>query len=654
MRFSDQILALAAQLDHSPAKMYEYVRNHVDFECYLGSRKGSGLTLEHLKGNDYDQASLLIALLRGSGIPARYARGHVKISAEALDRWLGFQNRYTATVMLNTQGFNVELYGSPDTIAAIALDRVWVEAYVPYVDYRGATHDSTGFGWMPIDPVFKDYQSNQPFHVYPELSLNAEQFVDDYYATVRAFTPVQMLREQMLNALTQNHPGASDGDMVWTRAIVPETDGLLPGTLPFELLSYGGAFSEIPGDMRYRLSLILYGDTYLWYDVNLVELASKQLTVSYAGATPADQQMIDDAGGIWFLPNPALVRVAPVLKLDGCEVRRGWGSQVPGKLYSYFDINFTPPTGGPNPLPQIKNLIVPGDYQGIGFDPRDVFPALLEPPATKCGEEYMGQAVHQAALTYLHNSGQAADSLASLMHMHLAKDVCEAIVGNTFAVWVDWSGNPVDLEWTGLVVDADRSGFGPYSTYGDSLKSDFLRLVGAECSVQEHQVFETMFGQEAVSTVKILGLANDQGIGVCKIKSSIAADCAGYNQYPRADQPHRQRAGRGAPSHHPEDGSGVLRLDRHGLDRHRFDDRRGGLRHLRRPEQPRGVRRRGYGPEGLGRRSIAPSNPVSRPHGRDYGRSSRRLLLRRRHPLPDLHVPRHEDHGKGRRRERLP
>jgi transglutaminase-like putative cysteine protease len=41
-------------------------------------------TLDQMAGNDIDQASLLISLLRYKGIPARYVRGTIEIPVEVL------------------------------------------------------------------------------------------------------------------------------------------------------------------------------------------------------------------------------------------------------------------------------------------------------------------------------------------------------------------------------------------------------------------------------------------------------------------------------------------------------------------------------------------------------------------------------------------
>jgi transglutaminase-like putative cysteine protease len=54
--------------------MFEYVRS-LGYESYKGSLRGTRGTLWSEAGNSLDQSSLLIAMLRGSGIPARYRHG---------------------------------------------------------------------------------------------------------------------------------------------------------------------------------------------------------------------------------------------------------------------------------------------------------------------------------------------------------------------------------------------------------------------------------------------------------------------------------------------------------------------------------------------------------------------------------------------------
>jgi hypothetical protein len=61
--FAPSIMQLAESLGGA-VEIYEYVKNNVNFEPYYGSRKGAEATLNQMAGNAFDQASLLIALLR--------------------------------------------------------------------------------------------------------------------------------------------------------------------------------------------------------------------------------------------------------------------------------------------------------------------------------------------------------------------------------------------------------------------------------------------------------------------------------------------------------------------------------------------------------------------------------------------------------------
>jgi hypothetical protein len=69
------ILARAAELGNDPERIFAFVRDRIGYESYQGSLRGARGTLWSKAGNALDQASLLIALLRASGIPARYAQG---------------------------------------------------------------------------------------------------------------------------------------------------------------------------------------------------------------------------------------------------------------------------------------------------------------------------------------------------------------------------------------------------------------------------------------------------------------------------------------------------------------------------------------------------------------------------------------------------
>ena len=65
----------AAELDYDPQRIIDFLSDDIAYESYVGSLRGARGTLWSAAGNALDEASLGVALLRASGVPARYAQG---------------------------------------------------------------------------------------------------------------------------------------------------------------------------------------------------------------------------------------------------------------------------------------------------------------------------------------------------------------------------------------------------------------------------------------------------------------------------------------------------------------------------------------------------------------------------------------------------
>lgn len=140
-----ELRELAAQLGHDPVRIYEFVRNEIDFEPYFGSVKGAHETFLQRGGNDYDISSLLIALLRESGTEAEYARGVVQLELGEAMSWLGVQDPVSALEILGSAGIPGRVLVSGGRIVGFELEHVWVE--VPGVPQR--TQTQGGWGAAP-------------------------------------------------------------------------------------------------------------------------------------------------------------------------------------------------------------------------------------------------------------------------------------------------------------------------------------------------------------------------------------------------------------------------------------------------------------------------------------------------------------------------
>ena len=157
-----EIENLARALQHDPKLIYDYVHNHIEYMPYYGSMKGTVLTLLDGSGNDFDQASLMIALLRASGYSAQFVIGTQTIPGASLGNWLVVGAGSPGNTFSNRIGNVLSYAGIPYQWAGLGdgtahVKRAWVKANIDGTDYV-------------FDPGFKSQTSFSP-------ALNDASFV---------------------------------------------------------------------------------------------------------------------------------------------------------------------------------------------------------------------------------------------------------------------------------------------------------------------------------------------------------------------------------------------------------------------------------------------------------------------------------------------
>ncbi|MFO7536907.1 MAG: transglutaminase domain-containing protein, partial [Chloroflexota bacterium] len=142
------LLAQAARLGQDPARMFAYVRS-LGYEAYTGSLRGTRGTLWSEAGNAVDQSSLLIALLRSSGIPTRYAHGTLSQTRteELILSMFPTPTRYIGHIPAE---LDVSEPTADPQILAEAGDHWWVQAYL-----NGQ--------WLDLDPSFPQAAPGEVF-----------------------------------------------------------------------------------------------------------------------------------------------------------------------------------------------------------------------------------------------------------------------------------------------------------------------------------------------------------------------------------------------------------------------------------------------------------------------------------------------------------
>ena len=229
------VLAEAAAALDGPVAVFEWVRNNIRPELYHGSMKGAVQTYHERSGNDADTAAVLVEMLRAKGIPARYVRGTAQVPADTLKALVGTASVEQAVHALERAGIPHEVVPGGSGVGAVRLERVFVEAYVPYANYRGTSVDAQGKAWVPLEPHFKRLEAPRGFDPVEQLGFDPRALLDSYLTAVQATTPLEHARARVTALLAEQRPGVAYADVLNRRAHVPQVLGLLPSSLPYVL-----------------------------------------------------------------------------------------------------------------------------------------------------------------------------------------------------------------------------------------------------------------------------------------------------------------------------------------------------------------------------------------------------------------------------------
>ncbi len=276
---TDEIQAMARALKNDVDLIYEYVHNQIDYTPIFGSLKGADAILTDGRGNDFDQASLMIALLRESGYTAGYTYGKIRLSPAQVTNWLRVDNDKDAVgIFLGSAGIPGMVWIYPDeTIAYVDIDHVWVKVNIEGTDYV-------------FDPSFKTYDITPPINLEAAMGYSQSTFLSnamagattgsDYLQNVNKSNIAGTLTNyatNLANEIRTNHPGATLGEIIGERKIIPMTTPLRQTELPYqESVAY--TWQEIPSNYRTTIQLQHVGiNTTLYSD----EIYGKRLSIFY-------------------------------------------------------------------------------------------------------------------------------------------------------------------------------------------------------------------------------------------------------------------------------------------------------------------------------------------------------------------------------------
>ena len=150
-----EIKELARALRNDPDLIYEYVRNRIDTEFLFGAHKGALGVVIDASGTPFDQAKLLVELLREAGYAASYRYGTVTLDNASFTAWTGLSQAKAACEFLATSGVPATINGASPSdcalsgnVSSVTMAHVWVQ-----VQINGQS--------VSLDPSLKIYEHIQ-------------------------------------------------------------------------------------------------------------------------------------------------------------------------------------------------------------------------------------------------------------------------------------------------------------------------------------------------------------------------------------------------------------------------------------------------------------------------------------------------------------
>ena len=128
--------------------------------------------------------------------------------------------------------------------------------------------------------------------------------------------------------------------------------------------------------------------------------------------------------------------------------------------------------------------------------------------------------MHLTGLSYFARVNMQSDMAAKNLGVVWTRQPSQAIVAQEVVVTYLWTF-PWKVSKGALSIDVKRNIVNPISTTGNQKNElAWMASIGSTSSATEHALFENLYDAEAVSTTKILGLANRQGIPIYTIDNT--------------------------------------------------------------------------------------------------------------------------------------
>ncbi len=538
VQLTPEIKAKALELGNNPVRIYEWVRNNIEFVPTWGSIQGAQMTMLTKQGNAFDTASLLIALLRAAGIHARYATGTIEVPIEKVMNWAGgFTDPKAALDFIASGGVPVIGVKSGGTLISARMEHVWVRAWIDMVPSLGAIHKQ-GDTWVPLDSSFKKYTYADGVDFKTVVPFDGQSFNDQlkaastineqesYVTNVNSAlvgTALSDYNSRLQNYVSQNLPNATAADVLGKKEILKKEQAILPASLPYKVVVAGTETAEISSILRHKIDIQLVDansfDTAFTYSASLPQLTGKRITVSYEPATPADKAIIDSYAAQYATSIPAyLIQLKPVLRIDNTIIATGPTAGM-GAAQN-LSISMTSPRN----TEIVTHKLVAGDYTAIGLNPSKIGLELFQNRVNKNDfSEPVGEMLHQTALSYWAEADAFNDVIAKTLRVRNLRHTSELAATAKISVFSVF-GIPTAATYKSRNLDVKLDNQSVMGMSVDKTKeSAYMQQSGTNSSFLEGAIFDQLFGKnigDSISAVSAMKLANDQGIPIYRVDAN--------------------------------------------------------------------------------------------------------------------------------------
>ncbi len=494
----------------TPVNIYNYISNNINFEFYPDSRKGAIGTFEQYGGNDYDIASLFIAMLEHLNYEASYINGTIELTEQQAINYTGAKDIDSALNIIRLRDLEATYNQQLNTIS---FNHVWVKLI----------YDSNEFY---LDPSFKEYMSVDS--IFDEYDSNLDEWVAD--------------ADYFKYSMKENYKSESNvkSGYLTNRKIKLIEYNALPTGLPYEA-TIETEFDNVASDDSDKISFYFGGE---FHEFRSAELYNKRITIEFAVNE-------DENEGYDIYPNNVYgliksgwsnyVKLHPILKIDGEEYFEGNGVKVGSyqttaiKLHTNSqDYIFTKDMC----VGSIYSIVF--DYQNVAAyktatSINDVY--SLNDSISKSNlysDEYMGKILDLVGYNYFTQLDIATRTISEETDTYYSHNLSVAFFGYEPKI-TETTSFGVSIGYT-IQQSGDFAIDVIGNTYSCSAKDSnnnneliFKSSSGMMSSYMESNVLKELFDVDSVSTMEVIKYAENNDIDIYTLYSGSEHDLSELN-----------------------------------------------------------------------------------------------------------------------------